>query len=272
MDVRAVPPDGRPDRPRLDAGLLGGLLGFDVRVVDALDSTNAEVARLARDGAPAGTVVVAEHQSAGRGRLDRSWTAPARSALTFSVLWRPTALPGAWPWLPLLAGYAVHRVLSTGGFASELKWPNDVLIGERKVAGLLVERVDSPGGPAAVVGIGLNVSMSEGELPVPSATSLVLSAGAAPDRTELLVDLLESLRLHYDRWETGLWAGGPGLRSAYADACGTLGRAVRAELPDGSAVVGRATGIDSAGRLVVATAAGARSIGAGDVVHIRAAE
>ena len=125
-------------------------------------------------------MVVAEHQTAGRGRLDRSWETPPRAALTFSVLLRPSVGPEQWPWLPLLTGYAVGTALRDAGFDAGVKWPNDVLIGDLKVAGILVERVDTPTGPAAVLGVGLNVSTTAEELPVPTATSLALAARRRP--------------------------------------------------------------------------------------------
>ena len=121
-------------RPPLDADRLAGadpdlLPGLTVEVVDEAGSTNALVADRAVPGAGQGLVVVAEHQTAGRGRLDRSWEAPARSALTFSLLLRPTAPARSWPWLPLLAGYAVAKALRGAGFEASVKWPNDVLLG-----------------------------------------------------------------------------------------------------------------------------------------------
>ena len=238
-------------------------------VHEELDSTNAEATRLARAGGAHGSVVVAEHQRAGRGRLDRRWESPPRSALTFSVVWRPPAPVECWPWLPLLTGYAVREALLAMGVQAQLKWPNDVLIDDRKVAGVLVERVETPAGPAAIVGVGLNVSMTEEELPVPTAGSLALALGTAPDRTELLLALLAALAASYAEWLAEADAGSPGLRAAYRTACSTIGRTVRAELPDGHTLIGRATGVDAQGRLVLATAAGSSTIGAADVVHIR---
>ena len=140
-------------RPSLDAAELSGLApDLAVEVVESVPSTNAVATERAREGAPEGTVVVAEHQTAGRGRLDRSWEAPPRSSLVFSVLLRPTVPATSWPWLPLLAGHTVAKTLRSRGYAAAaVKWPNDVLLGERKVAGILVERVDTPDVPAAVV-------------------------------------------------------------------------------------------------------------------------
>lgn len=261
-------------RPSLDAGRLAALApDLVVEVVETTPSTNADAADRARAGAPEGTVVVAEHQTAGRGRLDRTWETPARSALTFSLLLRPSVPPADWPWLPLLTGHIVAKALRGLGYtAAVVKWPNDVLLGDDKVAGILVERIETPSGPAAVVGIGLNVSLTEDELPVPSATSLALASGTEPDRTAVLVELLRELREAYDAWQAGGSDATTHLRSSYAAACVTVGREVRVDLPSGETLLGRATGIDEAGRLVVVGPDGEVAVGAGDVVHVRAAE
>ena len=147
-----VPMEPSP-RPPLDADRLPA----GVEILSEAPSTNAALAERARAGALEGAVVVAEHQTAGRGRLDRTWETPARSALTFSVLLRPNLSASSWPWIPLLVGYAVQAALADRLPAIALKWPNDVLVEERKLGGILVERVDTPTGPAAVVGIGINV-------------------------------------------------------------------------------------------------------------------
>ncbi|WP_228387555.1 MULTISPECIES: biotin--[acetyl-CoA-carboxylase] ligase [unclassified Nocardioides] len=248
-------------------------LDLVVEVLDETTSTNAVVAERARAGAGEGLVVVAEHQSAGRGRLDRSWEMPARSGLIVSVLLRPTVPPRDWPWLPLLTGYAVGRTLREAGFAAGVKWPNDALIDDRKVAGILVEVVDTPTGLAAVVGIGLNVDLAAEELPVPTATSLALEAGehGTPDRADLLADLLATLLETYRAWQRDGEEGARRLRAAYREACVTLGRDVRVELPSGAALLGRATDIDDTGRLLVEGPDGPVAVGAGDVVHVRPA-
>jgi len=227
----------------------------------------------AREGASEGLVVVAEHQTAGRGRLDRSWVTPARSALTMSVLLTPEEVPVArWPWLPLLAGVAVVDAVRRGcGVHAVLKWPNDVLIGPDKVAGVLVERVDrtSRAAAGAVVGIGLNVSTTRAELPVRTATSLALAAGGPVDRTALLLYVLDALAEHYDPWRVAGGDAARGLRAAYLSVCDTVGRDVRVDLPSGGHTQGRAGGIDGDGRLQVQTGTGLLSLGAGDVVHVR---
>jgi BirA family biotin operon repressor/biotin-[acetyl-CoA-carboxylase] ligase len=235
-----------------------------VEVVEEAGSTNTLVAERARADGPEGLVILAEHQTAGRGRLDRSWETPARSALTFSVLLRPTVPGAAWPWLPLLTGYEVSKALRAAGFDATVKWPNDVLIGERKVAGILVERVETASGPAAIVGVGLNVGMTAEELPVPEATSLAVE-GEAPDRTELLGLLLDTLWEGYVAWQEGGEAATRHLAASYAAACSTIGHVVRVDLPSGELLTGTATGVDPAGRLLVDGTA----VSAGDVVHVR---
>jgi BirA family transcriptional regulator, biotin operon repressor / biotin---[acetyl-CoA-carboxylase] ligase len=262
-------------RPPLDAARITAGVGPDagllVEVVAEAPSTNALVADRAGQGAPEGLVVVADHQTAGRGRLDRTWETPAGAALTFSILLRPTVPTRSWPWLPLLTGYAVAQALIAMGYAAGVKWPNDVLIGEGKVAGILVERVDTPEGPAAVVGVGLNTGMTAEELPVPTATSLSLEQGGAatPDRVDVLLEVLAAIRRAYDDWQRGGEPAAERLATSYAVACVTVGRAVRVDLPDGSVLEGTAEAVDASGRLVVRTADGSREVGAGDVVHVR---
>jgi len=244
------------------------LAGLGVEVLPEVPSTNALVADRARSGAPEWLVVATEHQTAGRGRLERTWETPGRVALTFSTLLRPTAPGAEWPWLPLLAGVAVVRALGDHDVPAGLKWPNDVLLpgpdGAAKAAGLLVERVDTPTGPAAVLGIGLNVHQTAEELPVATATSVRLATGRDVDRTPLLESLLARLREQYAAWSTG---GGAAVRPAYLEACVTLGRDVRVVLPGGGELVGRASDVDDGGRLVV----GGTAVAAGDVVHVRPA-
>lgn len=245
---------------------------WSAEVLAQSPSTNAVVTERARAGAAEGLVVVADHQTAGRGRLDRSWVTPPRSALTFSVLLVPDRVPVArWPWLPLLAGVAVvEGVRRATGLAGGLKWPNDVLLGDAKLAGILVERVERPGGAAAVVGIGLNVSTSAAELPVETATSLVLGGAGEVDRADLLGHVLDALGEEYDAWRAAAGNAGVRLRASYLGVCDTVGRDVRVDLPTGTVLAGRAAGVDADGRLEVVTATGETVVlGAGDVVHVR---
>jgi len=250
-------------RPHLDPTRLAEL---GIELLPEAPSTNALVTGRARAGAPEWLVVATEHQTAGRGRLDRVWETPDRAALTFSTLLRPTPPVGDWPWLPLLAGLAVVGALRDHRVPAALKWPNDVMLpgpdGEAKTAGILVERIDTPTGSAAVLGIGLNVHQSAEELPVATATSVRLATGRDLDRTALLESLLAQLRQWYAAWSAD---GGAGLRAAYVEACVTLGRDVRVALPGGRELTGRATDVDAGGRLVV----GGTAVAAGDVVHVR---
>jgi BirA family biotin operon repressor/biotin-[acetyl-CoA-carboxylase] ligase len=259
------------DRPPLsEMSLRRGLqdrLWREVSVVRESASTNAEVAAAARDGAAEGLVLIAESQTAGRGRLDRTWESPPRAGLTFSVLLRPTFPPAGWGWLPLLAGVAtasaLHRV---AGVDVRLKWPNDVLVGDRKLGGILTEAV----GGAVVVGIGLNVTAQREELPVPEATSLAVEGAEVLDRDPLLRAVLRDLAaLYADLGAAGGDAEAAGLRRRYVDACATLDRDVTVELPGPRTITGRATGIDLEGRLVVRAADGEHPVGAGDVTHVR---
>jgi BirA family biotin operon repressor/biotin-[acetyl-CoA-carboxylase] ligase len=242
-----------------------------VEVVGATSSTNADVAVRARSGEPEGLVLVAEHQTAGRGRLDRGWETPARAALTFSLLLRPTGVPDRrWPWLPLLAGLAVvEGITMAGGPACRLKWPNDVQHGGLKVAGILVERLETPHGPAAVLGIGLNVSTTADELPVPTATSLAAAGAPDLDRTSLLLTLLAALGRRYDAW--GRSGGDPasGVLEDYRRKCVTLGRPVRVHLPSGALLEGTAVAVNPDGALVVESGGRRVTVSAGDVVHVR---
>lgn len=251
-------------RSPLDAARLATPAGWRVEVEEATGSTNAVLAGRARGGEEPGLVLVTEHQTAGRGRLDRAWETPARSSLTFSVLLRPDVPAADWTWLPLLTGYAVQAALADRLPDIALKWPNDVLVEDRKVAGILVERVETPSGPMAVVGTGINVDQTLDELPVALATSVVLETGEPVDRTELLGMVLGSLH-----GLQGLLGDLGALRSAYADVCSTLGRTVDVHLPSGEVRRGEALDVGAGGALVVSTADGTFTVAAGDVVHVR---
>lgn len=248
-------------------------LMWSVRRVDVTGSTNADASAAARSGAAEGLVVVADHQQAGRGRLDRVWHTPAGAALTASFLLRPADVPAArWPWLPLLVGVAVVDAVADVAplVAAGVKWPNDVLAGGAKLAGILVERVDTPTGPAAVAGVGLNVSQLPGAGLADGAVSL-RSAGA-PDvsRDDVLTAVGARLASRYEAWRAG--GGDPsvsGLADDYRARSVTLGRQVRAHLPGDEEVVGTARDVDGRGRLVIATAGEDVVVGAGDIVHLR---
>jgi BirA family transcriptional regulator, biotin operon repressor / biotin---[acetyl-CoA-carboxylase] ligase len=269
--------------PALDAARLNGALAArpalwrEVRVVEETRSTNADLMAEARSGAREGQVLVAEAQTGGRGRMGRRWISPPRSALTFSVLLRPTGVPaGLLGWVPLLAGVAVASALAeTAGVDARLKWPNDVLADGNKLAGILAERW----GEAVVVGTGINVFQGRDELPVPTATSVLLAAPAASAgvdvRERLLTAVLGELARWYRAWLDQPHPGdtdGCGLREEYLRRSGTVGAMVTVMLPGGQHLTGTAVGIDPAGRLELRTPAGLVQVSAGDVVHLRRAD
>jgi BirA family biotin operon repressor/biotin-[acetyl-CoA-carboxylase] ligase len=237
---------------------------WSVRLLPAAESTNA----VAAQDPVSRTVVVADHQTAGRGRLDRSWETPPGTALTFSAVVDPDLDDEDWPLLPLATALAVAEgVRRAADVDPRLKWPNDLLLGEdhdeRKFAGILLERVPNPADadkPLAIIGIGINVGMTEAELPVPTATSLLI-AGARVDRTHVFGEVARALTevLH-------LLGDDPhAVLERYRGACTTIGRDVEVHLPGGEVFTGRADEVDAHGRLVVA----GRTVGAGDVVHVR---
>jgi BirA family biotin operon repressor/biotin-[acetyl-CoA-carboxylase] ligase len=273
-------PTENPERTSLDPAALRaavtrpGGLWRSVEVTPVTGSTNADLLARAAGGEPEGAVLVAEQQNAGRGRLGRAWVSPPRAALTFSVLLRPTPVPRArLGWLPLLAGVAVAAaVRDVTGVDAQLKWPNDVLAGPGKLAGILAEAA----GDAVVVGIGVNVSTESAEFPPPGpgalpATSLLMQGSPSLDRERLLAGILAGLERSYLTWSQFL--GDPersGLRAEYTRLCATLGRRVRVELPGGRALDGLAAGVDADGRLLVSVPPEADlPVAAGDIVHLR---
>ncbi len=252
------------DRARL-CRAVDGTLWDSLSVVDETASTNADAAAAARSGAPQGYVRVSCHQSAGKGRFDRTWTAPPGTSVAVSALVRPGRRDADWGWLSLLVGVAViDAVRDAAGLDATLKWPNDVLVDERKVCGILSERVETVDGPAAVLGVGLNISQSADQLPVPTATSLHL-AGSSIDATSVTIALLASLERWYREWNDGA-----DLADAYRSRCGTLGLAGAVPAPE--TVTGRAVDVDAEGRLVVEVSGRRRAFAAGDVVHLRRPE
>lgn len=248
-------------------------------VVTVTGSTNTDLSAAAAAGAPDRTLLFAEEQQAGRGRMRRTWISPRGYGLHVSAVLRPASVPqDALGWLPLLAGIALAEVVRDAcGVPAALKWPNDLLLGGgdawRKGAGILAEAVSTADGMAIVVGIGVNVHHGPGELPTGAgglpATSLA-EQGADVDRQEFAVRLLTALAAIDDLWREH--AGdvlASGLLDRYQRLCGTLGRQVRVEL-GGNDLLGTATGVDADGRLLVRGADGAGTpVSAGDVVHLR---
>lgn len=234
---------------------------------DEVDSTNRVAADAARAGRAGGLVVVADSQTGGRGRLGRTWRSPPRAGLTLSMLLRPAPPAASWPCLiSLVAVAAATAITERTEIDVRLKWPNDLLVGGRKLGGLLAEVVDG----AVVIGIGVNVTTRRAELPRPDATSLQLEGAEATDRLPLLLALLRQVGGDYLAWSEAGGASGSML-ATYRSLCTTLGQQVRAELPDGSVVEGQAVDIDEAGHLVIDAAGVRRVVAAGDVVHLRSA-
>jgi len=261
------------DRSALDARALSAALTRDgglwrsLEVVESIGSTNAELLARAGAGADEGTVLLAEHQEAGRGRLDRTWTSPPRAGLTVSFLVRPDVPAARRGWLPLLTGVALaESVGEATGVRASVKWPNDLLaLDGRKLAGILAEASSD----AVVVGTGLNVNTNATELP-DTGTSLSVVTGAPVDRGPLLLAFLRAVERRYRAWVDAL--GDPvasGLARDYLAWSSTVGTTVAVTLPDGSTLEGVAQAVDWDGRLVVATAGGTVELASGDVQHVR---
>jgi BirA family biotin operon repressor/biotin-[acetyl-CoA-carboxylase] ligase len=235
-----------------------------LEVVDSVASSNATMAERARQGADQGGVLIAEEQTAGRGRHDRGWSAPQYSSVMTSVLLRPQAEPARWGWVPLLGALAIVDAVHQFGVDATVKWPNDVLVGERKLAGVLCEVVPTPVGSALVAGWGINVDQRDDELPGGSATSVLL-AGGRVDRTGLASTVLRAFEHWYRRWEND----DPSVRAHYRERSSTLGRDVVLALPGGGRLSGRVTGLDDSGSLVVTSEGAQHVVAAADVVHLR---
>ena len=270
-------PDPGPHRAALDVvrvrhDLVGpGRPLTRLDVVETTGSTNADL--LARHSAGEdidGAVLIAEHQSAGRGRNGRAWSTPPRSQIALSVGIAARDVPTtAWGWVPLLTGVAVvEAVRATTGVDANLKWPNDVLVGEGKLAGILAE-VAAPD-PVIVVGLGLNVTLTAEEAPDPRATSLLMLGSTMLDRSALLGAVLAELTARIDRWRS---AGGPDttLVADYRRRSVTLGTRVRALLPGDREIIGVATDLDVSGQLSIDTGAQTVTVSAGDITHLRPA-
>nr|WP_204745184.1 biotin--[acetyl-CoA-carboxylase] ligase [Glycomyces paridis] len=259
-----------PTRKPLDRVALWSLLSEKsdfwtaVDVVAVTGSTNADLAAAARDGAEEGRVLIAEIQSSGRGRLDRTWTSPEGAGLTMSLLLRPTLPRELWGTLGLVAAVALAEALrDVCGLDPKLKWPNDLLLDGRKACGILAQ-VE---GDAAVLGVGLNVSLTEEELPVPHATSLLLAGAAVLDRATIAAAFLDRFAAAYRTWnEEG---PAPAIERWRRDSA-TLGSQVAVSFPNGRKLSGRAVGIDADGCLQIDPGDGAvETIAAGDIVHLR---
>lgn len=270
------------DRPALDPGAVREALGVlplgRVEVVDAVASTSTALldAVAAEPAAwPDRSVLVADHQQAGRGRAGRTWTTPRGVAVTVSVLLRPAVDRRHLGWVPLLGGLAAARALRDLGAAAALKWPNDVLLpaptevpgwgAYRKVAGVLADLHPGADAPVAVLGVGINVAQAEDELPVPTATSLAV-AGFDATRQDVLVALLARWLEADAAWRAaGGDAAAAGLAEAWEALSATVGHDVTVDLPGGESLEGRATGVADDGALLVRAGGRTTTVRAGDV-------
>ena len=240
---------------------------------DVVESTNTEANRLAREDAPEGTLIVANAQTRGRGRLGRSWVSPPGSGLYLSIILRPSCSPDWFPRLTLTAGVAVASAIQETGMRPQLKWPNDILIADRKVGGILTEAVfDKKRINFVILGIGINVNTERDELPISVrslATSLRLSLGKPLSRTHLLQSLLHQLEQWYEFFRAGAFET---ILETWCEFDTTLGRVVEVFLPE-RRIVGVAETLESDGTLLVRDKRGClHRIVAGDVVHCRLEE
>jgi len=252
-----------------------------LEVVARIDSTNAELVRREQAAPqPHFTTLVTLHQTAGKGRLDRRWSAAPDTSVAISVVIRPKVPVEKWGLVTLLGGLAARAAVAEQlpRPTAALKWPNDVLVGGRKIAGVLAQLVPETG--AVILGVGINTAMTETELPVPTATSVIIERDYEDERTprqiadSVVTEFLAALAGLVVRFE---FARGDldraGLRDELEQACVTLGTVVDVELPEGETLRGRAIGIGADGALLIASDTGEppAAILAGDVTHVRSA-
>lgn len=255
---------------------LRGSFGRPFRYLDETDSTNDRALSWLAEGAPEGALVVAEHQTSGRGRRGRKWEAPPGDALLFSVVLRPRGQAQVVELLTTAAGVACARALASFGFEVGLKWPNDVIVGDEKLVGILVEsRVTGGSIAGAVAGIGMNVRWPQGvegaAFPTP-ATSLARlaegSGGEVPGRAALLGAVVAELERAYEGLATD--SGREDVRREAAQRSTVLGREITVRFADGSSVSGRAEQLTSSGALALAQSDGATVIlGVGEIERVR---
>jgi len=229
-----------------------------VSVFQSVTSTQTELA--AKVNLQHGDVFVTEYQSAGRGRLERTFEAPKSGALLFSLYLEPHRTKSEWSAIPLLTGISLLTGLNNldQNIKFNLKWPNDLLIAEKKVAGILVEAREN----GVIIGIGLNVEMQDSELPVENAISLAIAKFGELDRNNILSAILKSLEVNLDLWESGSELP----LEQYRRASSTLGKEVEVQLPTGKILKSRAVDINQSGELQLASGV---QVNVGDVIHLR---
>ena len=237
---------------------------------ESLPSTNTELARMASEGAAEGLAIVADEQTAGRGRLQRTWSSPKGAGLYFSILLRPAIAPSDWPLITFMAALAVGDALDeAAGVSTDIKWPNDLLSGDRKICGILAEAIETPAGRAVVLGIGINLTPEAFPEELKTvATSVSEATGRQPERETILAALIRAL----SRWYSLLHERGGGekilaawsSRSSYA-----TGRLV--QVSNGDEVwQGTTCGVEHDGALRLNTSSGEmKLVRAGDVYRLR---
>jgi len=242
--------------------------GFEY--LEETGSTNRDLLAKSSD-LPEFFVLATDFQTAGKGRMDRSWEAAPKSSIMASVLLRPkfTNSSGI-GWLSLMTALAIAEAIAKLGLSPKIKWPNDVLIGEKKVSGILAEA--APDLTCVVIGFGINVSQTPEQLPVETATSLKIATSKPVDRDQLLAEVIQNLKVYYQGLvDADGDADVSGLRQAVINLSATVGSEVSVEFPDGNKSFGLAKDIDSTGRLVLDTQGQTLSVSAGDVLHLRKA-
>lgn len=254
-------------------------LGETLYVFDELDSTNAFAIERAKSQAPSGTVILADRQTAGRGRLDRSWFSPGKANIYGSLLFVHETTIQYLGWIPLMAGVAIAQALEQQtGIRIDLKWPNDLLIGGRKLGGVLCDSFRNPGHQTCVViGFGINANLSQSEFPLElqtSATSLRIQCRGPVDRERLIIKVIASL---WKNWENLRSNGPQSCLIEYNHWCVTIGQTIQIQFPDGSQLQGLAHSIGEHGQLRVIPSpsnsneqsARIRDIHSGEILHIR---
>ena len=229
-------------------------------MVEVTGSTQDDLFQLASNKTlPPKSILLTEYQSAGRGRLDRKFIAPAGSALTFSLYVEPKVEKIYWPFLSLVTGVSIKEALNhlDSSLSLKLKWPNDLMINEKKCGGIITQATDK----GVIIGIGINVDMKESELPVEHATSLEITRFSVLDRNLIAASIVNHLEINFQMWELG-----DTFLNQYSEASSTIGSTVEITTPDGEKIQAKATAISESGALILEDG---REITVGDVIHLR---
>ena len=229
-------------------------------MVEVTGSTQDDLYQLAStDSVIPKTILASEYQTSGRGRLDRTFTAPPMSALTFSLYIEPKVEREEWSFITLLAGLSVHEALASldPQVSVGIKWPNDLLIDDKKFVGMIAQATKK----GIILGIGINVGMTAEELPVENATSLSLEGFSNLDRNEILASIINHFEINLEMWEHD-----KSFLAEYRSASVTIGKDVEVTLPGGELIHSKAIDISNAGALLLEDGS---EVTVGDVVHLR---